>query len=281
MRIVVLRCGTGGAPAEYGDADVREVGALPGRKDLAFLADVAAEVLPVDDNPTPDDIAKGKEVPHLGAPRRAPQRPSEPVRVVVEGPDASLAAVATFLMRRNLLWLEVAHVPTAPSPAARNWGLGKGLTFAEAVERDVRPVPLIRDDTGQAIVGFALLTGPGVTGTSSRGGLRGEVWVDEHELFSGTAHGVQVRPTPDAPGLVAAELPPPADGARRWFRKLSDDDGLATMDGSPRTRREPLTGRAVQAGGPGFRYVRDGVESKKPREKCTIYRHLLDLQLVR
>ena len=44
---------------------------------------------------------------------------------------------------------------------------------------------------------------------------------------------------------------------------------------------EPLTGRAVQAGGPGFRYVRDGVETKKPREKTTIYRHLLDLQLVR
>ena len=91
----------------------------------------------------------------------------------------------------------------------------------------------------------------------------------------------EILDIPDAPGLVAAELPPPADGARRWFRKLADDDGLQTMSGSPRPMHEPVTGRAVQAGGPGFRYVRDGVEAKKPREKCTIYRHLLDLQLVR
>ena len=285
MRILVLRCGIdGGAaalPEGYGGADVREFGVVPSRKDLAFLADVAAEVLPHDDQPTPDEIAKGKEVPHLGEPRFAEQRPSERVRVVVEGPDASLAAVVTHLMRRNLLWFEVAHVPTAPSPAARNWGAATGLTFAEALVREVRPVPLIRDDTGQAIVGFALLTEPGIDGTSSRGGLRGEVWVDSTELFSGAAHGVQVRPIPDAPGLVAAELPPPADGARHWFRKLSDDDGLENMAGSPRPMHEPVTGRAVQAGGPGFRYVRDGVEAKKPREKCTIYRHLLDLQLVR
>ncbi len=274
MRIVALRCGADGFPL------------IPGRRDLAFLDDVAKQVLPHDDNPTPDDIAKGKEVPHLGAPRRAPQRPSEPVRLIVEGPDASLAAVATHLMRRNLLWFEVAHVPTAPSPAARNWGIDgsgeHGLSRAEAETRPVRPVPLIRDDTGQAIVGFALLTEPGIDGTSSRGGLRGEVWVDSTELFSGTSHGVQVRPLPDAPGLVAAELPPPPGRRRGLLRtRLSDDGGLADMAGAPRTLHEPVTGRAMQAGGPGFRYVRDGVEAKKPREKTTIYRHLLDLQLVR
>lgn len=280
MRILTLRCGVGDMPL------------LPGRRDLAFLDDVAKQVLPHDDNPTPGDIAKGKEVPHLGAPQFAPQRPSEPVRVIVVGPDASLAAVATHLMRRNLLWFEVAHVPTAPSPAARNWGLvgdsdsagsGEfGLSMADAETRPVRPVPVIRDDTGQAIVGFALLTEPGIEGTSSRGGLRGEVWVDSGELFSGVSHGVQVRALPDAPGLVAAELPPPPGQRRGLFRtKLSDDDGLADMADNPRTLHEPLTGRAVQAGGPGFRYVRDGVETKKPREKTTIYRHLMDLQLVR
>lgn len=274
MRIVVLRCGVGDMPL------------LPGRRDLGFLDDVAKQVLPHDDVPTPDEIAKGKEVPHLGAPRPAEQRPSEPVRVIVVGPDASLAAVVTHLMRRNLLWFEVAHVPTAPSPAARNWGVegsgDHGLSMADAETRPVRPVPVIRDDTGQAIVGFALLTEPGIEGTSSRGGLRGEVWVDSTELFSGVAHGVQVRPLPDAPGLVAAELPPPPGQVRGLFRKkLSDDDGLVDMADNPRTLHEPVTGRAVQAGGPGFRYVRDGVETKKPREKTTIYRHLLDLQLVR
>ncbi|MFD5868562.1 hypothetical protein ACFWGD_08115 [Corynebacterium sp. NPDC060344] len=273
MRILVLRCGVGDMPL------------LPGRSDLGVLDDVAKQVLPHDDAPTPDDIAKGKDVPHLGAPRPATQRPSEPVRVIVVGPDASLAAVVTHLMRRNLLWFEVAHVPTAPSPAATNWGVEGGgefgLSMADAESRPVRPVPLTRDDTGQAIVGFALLTEPGIAGTASRGGLRGEVWVDSTELFSGTAHGVQVRPLPDAPGLVAAELPPPPGRGGLFRKKLSDDSGLADMSGAPRTLHEPVTGRAVQAGGPGFRYVRDGVEAKKPREKTTIYRHLLDLQLVR
>lgn len=259
---------------------------LPGRRDLGFLDDVARQVLPHDDGPTPDDIAKSKRVPHLGAPQPAAQRPSEPVRVIVVGPDASLAAVVTHLMRRNLLWFKVAHVPTAPSPAAMNWGITgggeHGLSMAEASARPVRPVPLIRDDTGQAIVGYALLTGPGVTGPSSRGGLSGEVWVDSVELFAGSAHGVQVRPLPNAPGLVAAELPPPPGRRRGLFRRpLSDAEGLADIAGNPRTLHEPVTGRAVQAGGSGFRYVRDGVEPKKTREKATIYRHLLDLQLVR
>ena len=57
MRILTLRCGVGDMPL------------LPGRRDLAFLDDVAKQVLPHDDNPTPDEIAKGKEVPHLGAPQ--------------------------------------------------------------------------------------------------------------------------------------------------------------------------------------------------------------------
>lgn len=224
----------------------------------------------------------------MGAPRRAVQRPSEPVRLIVVGPDASLAAVVTHLMRRNLLWFEVAHVPTAPSPAATNWGITgtgggeHGLSPAEALERPVRPVPLVRDDTGHVIVGYAQLTGPDATGMSSRGGLAGEVWVDSVELFTGSAHDVQVRPLPDAPGLVAAELPPPPGRGRGLFRRpLSDVDGLADSAGNPRALHEPVTGRAVQAGGPGFRYVRDGVEPRKLREKATIYRHLLDLQLVR
>ena len=80
MRILTLRCGVGDMPL------------LPGRRDLAFLDDVAKQVLPHDDNPTPDEIAKGKEVPHLGAPQLAPQRPSEPVRVIV--PAASTTSPA-------------------------------------------------------------------------------------------------------------------------------------------------------------------------------------------
>ncbi|MDO5730534.1 hypothetical protein [Corynebacterium sphenisci] len=291
MRIFVARCGRvdlGGDPPP--EAVVVDLPPRPGRRELGFLDDAAAEVLPVDHAPTPEEIARRKEVAHLGAPERAPQTPAEPLRVVVAGPDASLAAVVTHLMRRNLGWVEVAHVPGGATPACRNWDLGEGLDLAAALTRPVRPVPLIRDDTGAAIVGYALLTAPGVGGTSSRGGLVGEVWVDEHNLFSGTAHGVQVRPLAEAPGLVAAELPPPAEPAapRRGLARLlrrdpapDPDAGLADAAGAPRGMHPPLTGRAVQAGGPGFRYVRDGVAAKRPRDKVTLYRHLRDLQLVR
>lgn len=317
MRIVVLRCGgadltLSDLPGDtlladagrLGDAAVveRDVPVRPGRGDLAFLGDLAKEVLPVDDTPTPADIGKRKKVDELGAPEIAPQRPAERLRVVVAGPDASLAAVATHLMRRNLLWVELAHVPGGPTPATRNWGLGDGLTAVQAISRPVDPVPAIRDDTGAAIVGYALFTGPGVTGPSSRGGLVGEVWAGEDPLFSGTAHGVQVRPTPDAPGLVAAEVPPPAEepggdgsgraggrGGRGFLGRLfgrghdapDPDEGLTDAAGNPRTMHGPMVARAVQIGGPGFRYVHDGIESKRPREKATIYRHLRDLQLVR
>src|SRR5699024_219683 len=123
---------------------------------------------------------------------------SEPLRIVVVGTDAALAAVATYLMRKNLLRIELAHVPTAPSTAANNWGIegGEGLEATAALTRQSMPVPLIRDDTGHAIVGYALLTEPGITGVSSAKGFTGEVYVDEHQMFSGTSTGLQIRPTP-------------------------------------------------------------------------------------
>ncbi|MBV7295988.1 hypothetical protein KRX51_08705 [Corynebacterium sp. TAE3-ERU12] len=267
---------------------MHEVSARPGRGELGFIADVAAEVLPRDTAPTPADIGKSNKVDPLGAPQLAPQQPEEPLRLIVCGADAGLAAVATHLMRKNLGWVELAYCPGQATPATRNWDLGEGLDMAAAVSLPVRPVPLIRDDTGAAIVGFALLTEPGIAGTSSRGGFSGEVWVDEHMLFSGTSHGVQVRPTPSAPGLVAAEVPPPDDvpSDSGWWARLrgrgSDPNlGLTDVHGRRRAMHAPMTGRAVQAGGPGFRYVRDGIETRKPRDKVTLYRHLRDLQLVR
>ncbi|MEJ5920375.1 hypothetical protein [Corynebacterium sp. H78] len=299
MRIVVLQCGSNlSLPTDQALASEKvtlyDVPTLPTRKDLVFLSDIAAEMLPEDTVPTPDDIAKSKEVPHMGSPRFAPQKPTEPVRIVVVGPDASLGAVATFLMRRNLLWFEVAHVPDSPSSVTKNWdisGSGEfGLSLDDALTRDVHPVPLIRDDTGHAIVGYALLTEVGISGPSSRLGLVGEVYVDEHRLFSGTSNGVQVRPTPDAPGLVGAEVPwvgekdaTEADAKPGFFARLfgRGKDAEESETAEDRPLHPPIEGRAVQAGGPGFRYVRDGIEAKKPREKVTIYRHLLDLQLVR
>lgn len=296
MRVFVLQCGCELEETIDSGVTVRALPAIPKRRDLAFLTDVAREVLPVDDAPTPDEIAKRKSVDYLGSPERAPQNPSESVRIVVLGTDAALAAVVTFLMRANLLWFEVAHVPTASSVASTNWSISGssefGLSLRDALSRDVHPVPVIRDDTGSAIVGYALLTEPDISGTASADGLIGEVYVDENLLFSGTANGIQIRPTPNEPGIVAAEVPAPAvqskvskdsenttpTGVRRFFGALRR---RGTETTSPRPLHKPLTGRAVQAGGPGFRYVRDGVQAKHPRDKVTIYRHLRDLQLVR
>lgn len=304
MRIVVLQCGPdvpafsqllnqswdASAPSAPPTYELYDVAGIPTRKELAFIDDLAKEVLPVDTAPTPEEISQQKKVEHLGAPQPAPQRPSEPLRIVVVGIDAALAAVATYLMRKNLLWIEVAHVPTAPSTAAKNWAIagGEGLDAAAALTHPTMPVPLIRDDTGHAIVGYALLTEPGITGVSSATGFTGEVYVDENQMFSGTSTGLQIRPTPDAPGIVAAEVPaPPApesDGAegggRGLFGRLGRRRRRQAEDASARQLHRPMTGRAVQVGSLGFRYVRDGVESRKPREKTTLYRHLRDLQIV-
>lgn len=296
MRIVVLQCGPEGPSfpdllSKSGPSySLHDVSLIPTRKELAFVDALAKEVLPVDTAPTPEEISKQKSVDYLGAPQSAPQTPSEPLRLVVHGTDAALAAVATYLMRKNLLWIELAHVPTAPSAAAKNWALGDGtgLTAAEALTHATVPVPLIRDDTGHAIVGYALLTEPGISGLSSAKGFTGEVYVDENLMFTGSSTGLQLRPTPDAPGIVAAEIPAPEQdspaGANReggFLSRLRPGGRRKANAGQARPPHKPMTGRAVQVGSLGFRYVRDGVESRKPREKTTLYRHLRDLQIVR
>ena len=295
MRIVVLQCGADAPPfssllARAGITAAPphqhyEVSLVPTRRELSVIDPVAAELLPVDPEPTVEEIAQQKSVPHLGQPQPAPQRPSEPLRVIVVGTDAALAAVATYLMRKNLLWVELAHIPTAASTAAKNWQIrsGRGLDAAGALSGVTMPVPLIRDDTGHAIVGYALLTEPGISGLSSATGFFGEVYVDEHKMFTGTCPGLQIRPTPTAPGIVADELPAPESSAAAstsappsLWQKLRGRRGRSSV----RPPHQPMTGRAVQVGSTGFRFVRDGIESKKPREKTTLYRHLRDLQIV-
>ena len=97
------------------------------------------------------------------------------------------------------------------------------------------------------------------------------------------------RPTPDAPGIVAAEVPAPEaeigneDGGNKGLLSrlgLGRGGRRKAKEAPSRELHRPMTGRAVQVGGLSFRYVRDGVESRKPREKTTLYRHLRDLQIV-
>ncbi|WP_018024915.1 hypothetical protein [Corynebacterium ulceribovis] len=287
MRLHLLTCGTelpDAAQTVLRDLEFpvteHSLPPVPTRRDLTFIRDAAKEVLPVDDCPTEAEIRQRPDVPHQGSPERAPQQPSEPLRLVVFGADAALAAVAGQLTKWGLLWVEVAFVPVVHSVAATNWGLNTDIAAATriAATGDVQPVPLIRDENGHAIVGYAQLL-PAADADDSPTALTGEVWVDQAELFSGTTAGVQVRPLIDAPGLVAAEIAEPQPAG--WPAKLRHKTVLRDVHGKPRQPRRPLTGRAVQAGSPGFTYIHDGVAAKKPLERVTIYRHLFDLQLVR
>lgn len=154
-------------------------------------------------------------------------------RVIVLGgdanPKADLAAVLTRLMRSDLLDVEVAPVTS--------W-----LGARRAVSGAARRVPLIRDDTGTALVGSALWLPP-----EGAQVLHGEGVVDDVVLFDGDTTAVRIEPTTDLPGLRAAVLHGPR---RRW-----------------------VSGRAAQLGTTGARVVRDGVPGARPVKRSTFYRH--------
>lgn len=149
-------------------------------------------------------------------------------RLIVVGDDADLAAVLSRLMRKELLDVEVAHVR------------GR-LGVRRALSGTARRVPLIRDDTGTALVGAALWLPP-----SGAPAIQGEAVVDDTVLFDGEVAAVRIEPTPEMPGLRAAVL----RGRRRW-----------------------VTGRAVQLGATGARVERDGVAGAREVKRSTFYRH--------
>jgi hypothetical protein len=154
-------------------------------------------------------------------------------RLVVAGSDADLAAVLSRLMRTEALEVEVAHV----RPGRRGW-----LDAGRALSGTARRVPLIRDDTGTALVGAALWLPP-----PDRETLQGEAVVDDTVLFDGDVAGVHIEPTPALPGLRAAVLSGPR---RRW-----------------------VAGRAAQLGTTGALVSRDGVVGPRQVKRSTFYRH--------
>jgi hypothetical protein len=150
-------------------------------------------------------------------------------RVIVLGDDAELATVLTRLMRAELLDVEVAPV--------------RGLAGARrALRGPARRVPLIRDDTGTAVVGSALWL-PAERSAS----IHGEGVIDDTVLFDGEVAGVRIEPMATLPGLRAAVL----DGRRRRW----------------------VSGRAAQLGTTGARVVRDGVAGPREVKRSTLYRH--------
>lgn len=221
MDIVVLRCGDGPVPITLLSHPATTVSAVPARGDFEEL------------------------VPALDALTRP--------RLVVLGDDAALAAVLTWLMRAERLTVEVAYVPVESSAAAKIYETGTGADAANrALNGTAEPLPLIRDDTGKALVGSAFINGP-------RGaGLEGEAYVDDTRLFSGTIAAVHVEPTVEMPGLRAR-----ADNGRR-FR-----------------RRRWVAGRAMQLGTRAAVVSRDDIADTRTVKRSAFYRHHEPWLLVR
>jgi hypothetical protein len=154
-------------------------------------------------------------------------------RVIVVGAAADLAAVLTRLLRTDRLDVEVAHVRGRRSARTARTGVAQRI-------------PLIRDETGQVIVGTAYWLP-----TEGAGTLDGEGVVDDTVLFDGSVTGVRIEPIPTVPGLRAAVLT------------------------SRRRRRRWVAGRAAQLGTAGALVVRDGIPAQRPVRRSTFYRNIV------
>ena len=119
--------------------------------------------------------------------------------------------------------------------------------------------------------------------------FKGEVLVDETSLIF--ADGAEITTAPNDPSLVAC-------GVRLAATTTAPGIAAIPLYSAPRQRRFPwsktpktfdvvadpqalITGRAVQAGGPALRIIREGVIHPRPVERATFYRHLRDIQIVR
>ena len=172
-------------------------------------------------------------------------------RLVVVGVDADLAAVLTRLLRAERLDVEVGYAPRRRTAATRVHRVPAGRRAARRARRGVaQRVPLIRDETGSAIVGVA----QGKPAADEQL-LHGEAVVDDAVLFDGDAAGVRVEPTATLPGLRARVA---GGRSRRW-----------------------LIGRAAQLGSNGVAVVRDGVAAPRTSRRSTIYRNTEGWLLVR
>ncbi|ACR18456.1 hypothetical protein I6J22_08365 [Corynebacterium kroppenstedtii] len=306
MPIHIVRCGDAPLPQDL-PLPVHTIPTCPGRKDLHFIDELVARYLPHDPTPSLDEIAAQPDVDHLGAPGPDPRTPIDTVRLVVVGTDADLDAVATRLMRIDATWIELAYVPVlakvyassgsrvspgessveAPSGIATSWGVAD-KPWSIALSGSVRPVPLIRDDSGRVTLGVAEIC------STDGSPFVGEIIIDDTTVGAPDGsdfYGTRLISTLAAPGIAAVAMTGPS--------VYSGDRTHPTRSGSPHKRngllgrffhRGPeagavdsavLTGRAVQAGGEPFMVYRDGVAHPRPLTRVTFYRHLRDMQVVR
>nr|WP_246044909.1 hypothetical protein [Rhodococcus oryzae] len=210
---------------------------------LAELATVTAPAVPT--KPDFDELLP--RLDELG------ERTTSVPRLIVVGEDAALAAALTRLMRSERLSVELAYVAATRTAATRLYRLPTGSPAADlAVLGRAAPLPLVRDDSGTALVGLASITGP------EGGELVGETYADSTRLFSGTVRSVRVAPTLEAPGVRATV-------GRGW--------GFL----GPRW----TSARAVQTGSTAAVVTRDGVTTPRSLKRCSFYRHPQDWLLVR
>lgn len=295
---------------ELGEVRTLSLSAVPTRQELKELDEVAAKIFPKDPTPSLADIQAQPEVAYQGAPEFAPQREylTEELRVIVaapaEGLDAALSAVVTRLMRADKLWVEVACV-ALPGPAGESLGAADASTAAKnfgiaelplseqwqlALFGQVRPVPLIRNDSGVAVVGSATVMQAADPNAAVQEleEFTGEVIVDDHVLLRNLAegkaqlpgvYGARLVPMLDAPGIAAVRATTPVEDtpAGLWSRLR----GKKFIRGGQVDPETLVTGRALQAGGPRLAVTVDGVKHKRTLERVTFYRHLRDLQMVR
>ncbi|EFM42740.1 hypothetical protein HMPREF0277_2191, partial [Corynebacterium accolens ATCC 49726] len=143
---------------------------------------------------------------------------------------------------------------TGESAAAANWGLPAAPQEALELARTapVRPVPLIRNDSGQAVAGSATIS------DWSNGPLTGEIIIDDATLAASgrRTFGARLVPMTDAPGILAARATSPVEPEGR-LRSLLRKPGRLDPD-------SVHTGRAVQAGGPQLRVLVDASPTNAP-----------------
>lgn len=316
MRVLILRCGQAAAelvlPATLhrsAGVEIFSLPAVPARGNLKFLSDHTTELLPDDPTPSLEEIQAQPRVEHQAAPQLAPQQPVMPLRIIVLGSDAALSAVLTRLMRADALWPQIGFVPITDaarddeSTAARNWSLptDPAAALKLALTGEVKPVPLIRNDAGQAVAGSATIT------QWDGGAMTGEIIVDDATLVqqdargladdggsggggrssagsgSATAFGARLVPMLSAPGIAAAAHTA-QEKPRGLFARWRKNKGTTQDADANVGKLDPstlVTGRAVQAGGPEMAVHVDGVGSPRPQKRVTFYRHLRDLQIIR
>jgi hypothetical protein len=175
-------------------------------------------------------------------------------RVVVVGTDTDLATVLTKLLRAGRLDVEVGYAPRRRTAATRVYRVPAGRRAAHRARRgSAGRVPLIRDETGSAIVGAAHWRP-----LDDRQLLHGEAVVDDAVLFDGNVAEVRIEPTAALPGLRARVSGGRLGSSGRW-----------------------VPGRAAQLGTTGAAVVRDGVRAPRAARRSTFYRHTEGWLLVR